>query len=57
MSAGSATHAARDDHEELPKHVSAQVLVVKNDSDDLGRLREELRKVVGKLEKDFLRRR
>jgi adenylate kinase family enzyme len=48
---------ARDDHEELPKHVSAPVLVVKNDSDDLGCLREELRKVVGRLEKDFLRRR
>jgi adenylate kinase family enzyme len=47
---------ARDDHEELPKHVSAPVLVVKNDSDDLGCLREELRKVVGRLEKDFLRR-
>jgi adenylate kinase family enzyme len=48
---------ARDDHKELPKHVSALVLVVKNDSDDLGCLREELRKVVGRLEKDFLRRR
>jgi hypothetical protein len=48
---------ARDDHKELPKHVSALVLVVENDSDDLGRLREELRKVVGRLEKDFLRRR
>jgi hypothetical protein len=48
---------ARDDHRNLPKHVSALVLVVKNDSDDLGCLREELRKVVGRLEKDFLRRR
>jgi len=41
---------ARDDHEELPKHVSAPVLVVKNDSDDFTRLREELQKVVEKLE-------
>jgi adenylate kinase family enzyme len=48
---------ARDDHEDLPKHISTPVLEVKNDSDDLGRLREELRKVVGRLEKDFLRRR
>jgi len=40
---------ARDDHEELPKHVSALVLVVKNDSDDLTRLRGELQKVVEKL--------
>jgi len=48
---------ARDDRKELPKHVSAPVLVVKNDSDDIGCLREELRKVVGRLEKDFLRRR
>jgi len=40
---------ARDDHEELPKHVSAPVLVVKNDSDDLTRLRGELQKVVEKL--------
>jgi adenylate kinase family enzyme len=48
---------ARDDHGELPKHVSASVLVVKNDSDDLRCLREELRKVVGRLEKDFSRRR
>jgi hypothetical protein len=48
---------ARDDHKELPKHISALVLVVENDSDDLGRLREELQKVVGRLEKDFLRRR
>ena len=48
---------AQDDHEELPKHVGAPVLVAKNDSDDFGRLREELRKVVGRLEKDFLRRR
>ena len=42
---------ARDDHEELPKHVSAPVLVVKNDSDDLTRLRGELQKVVDKLQK------
>ena len=41
---------ARDDHDELPKHVSAPVLVVKNDSDDLGRLREELRTAVEKIE-------
>jgi len=41
---------ARDDHGDLPKHISAPVLVVKNDSDDLGRLREELRTVVEKLE-------
>jgi len=48
---------ARDDHKELPKHVSTSVLVVKNDSDNLERLQEELRKVVGRLEKDFLKRR
>ncbi len=41
---------ARDDHEELPKHVNVPVLVVKNDSDDLGKLRGELQKVVQKLE-------
>jgi adenylate kinase family enzyme len=40
---------ARDDHDELPKHVDAPVLVVKNDSDDLTRLRGELKKVVDKL--------
>jgi hypothetical protein len=48
---------ARDDHENLPKHVSSPVLVVKNDSDNLGYLREELQRVVGRLEKGFLRRR
>jgi shikimate kinase len=48
---------ARDDHKELLKHVSALVIVVKNDSDNLGCLQEELRKVVGRLEKDFLRKR
>ena len=41
---------ARDDHEELPKHVNVPVLVVKNDSDDFGKLRGELQKVVQKLE-------
>ncbi|MBA7593266.1 hypothetical protein ES703_00184 [subsurface metagenome] len=41
---------ARDDHEELPKHVDVPVLVVKNDSDDFGKLRGELQKVVQKLE-------
>jgi len=45
---------ARDDHEELPKHVGSPVLVVKNDSDDFGQLREEIQKVVGMLEKEFL---
>lgn len=40
---------ARDDHEELPKHVEAPILVVKNDSDDLRKLRMELQKVVEKL--------
>jgi len=40
---------AWDDHEELAKHVEAPVLVVKNDSDDLKRLRRELEKVVDKL--------
>jgi hypothetical protein len=40
---------ARDDHEELQKHVAAPILVVKNDSDDLGKLRGELQKVVEKL--------
>ena len=41
---------ARDDHGDLPKHISAPVLVVKNDFDDLGRLREELRTAVEKIE-------
>ena len=40
---------ARDDHEELPGHVDVPVLVVKNDSDDFGKLRGELQKVVQKL--------
>jgi adenylate kinase len=40
---------ARDDHEELHKHVAAPILVVKNDSDDLEKLRGELQKVVEKL--------
>lgn len=40
---------ARDDHEELPRHVKAPILVVRNDSDDLTRLRGELQKVVEKL--------
>jgi len=40
---------ARDDHEELPGQVGAPVLVVKNDSDDLGKLCGELRRVVEKL--------
>ena len=39
----------QDDHEELPKHVNARMLVVRNDSDDLGELRGELRGVVEKL--------
>lgn len=42
---------ARDDHEELPKHVEASILVVKNDSDDLRKLRRELQKVVEKLKR------
>lgn len=42
---------ARDDHEELPEHVDVPVLVVKNDSDDLRKLRGELQKVVQKLKK------
>ncbi len=41
---------ARDDHEELPDHVDAPVLVAKNDSDDFGKLRGELQKVTQKLE-------
>ncbi len=36
---------ARDDHEELSKHVEAPMLVIKNDS-DLERFRMELQKVV-----------
>jgi hypothetical protein len=40
---------ARDDHEELQKHVAAPILVVRNDSDDLEKLRGELQKVVEKL--------
>jgi len=39
----------RDDSDELPKHVNAPMLIVKNDSDDLTRLRGELQKVVEKL--------
>jgi hypothetical protein len=39
---------ARDDHEDLPQHVDAPILVVKNDSDDIEKLREELQKVVEK---------
>ncbi|MDI6643317.1 MAG: deoxynucleoside kinase [Candidatus Hodarchaeaceae archaeon] len=42
---------ARDDHEELPKHVAVPVLIVKNESDDMGNLRGELKKVVEKLTK------
>lgn len=42
---------AKDDHEELPKHVDAPILVVKNDLDDLNKLRVELQKVVEKFEK------
>lgn len=42
---------AKDDHEELPKRVDAPILVVKNDSDDLNKLRVELQKVVEKFEK------
>ena len=40
---------ARDDSEELPAHVDVHVFVVKNDSDDFGKLRGELQKVVQKL--------
>ncbi|KUO41705.1 MAG: hypothetical protein AVW06_00855 [Hadesarchaea archaeon DG-33-1] len=39
---------AQDDHEELPEHVDVPVLIVKNDSDDFGKLRGELQKVVQK---------
>ena len=38
-----------DDHEELSKHVGVPLLVVKNYSDNLEELREELRGVVEKL--------
>ncbi len=38
-----------DDHGELSKHIGAPVLVVRNDSDDLEKLRGELRKVIEKL--------
>jgi adenylate kinase family enzyme len=41
---------ARDDHEELQKHVAAPVLIVKNESDNIENLRKELKKVVQKLE-------
>lgn len=41
---------ARDDHEELQKHVVAPVLIVKNESDDMENLRRGLKKVVDKLE-------
>jgi len=40
---------ARDDHEELPEYVNAPTLFVKNDSDDMEKLKEELRRVVEKL--------
>lgn len=42
---------AKDDCEELPQHVDAPVIKVKNDLDDFGKLRAELQKVVEKLEK------
>lgn len=38
-----------DDHGELSKHIGAPVLVVRNDSDDLEKLRGELQKVIEKL--------
>lgn len=40
---------ARDDHEELQKHVVAPVLIVKNESDEIENLKGELKKVVKKL--------
>jgi shikimate kinase len=40
---------ARDDYEELPNHVDVPVIVVKNDSDDLEKLRGELGEVVEKI--------
>jgi adenylate kinase family enzyme len=40
---------ARDDNEELSEHVDVPVLVVKNESDDVEKLRGELQKVVQKL--------
>jgi len=42
---------ARDDHGELQKHVTAPVLIVKNESDDVENLKKELGKVVKKLQK------
>jgi len=40
---------ARDDHEELQKHISIPVLVVNNESNDMENLKRELKKVVDKL--------
>ncbi|KXA99616.1 hypothetical protein AKJ42_02865 [candidate division MSBL1 archaeon SCGC-AAA261C02] len=44
---------AKDDHEELPKHVDVPVLYVKNDYSGLDKLRGELRKVVKNLKKQY----
>jgi adenylate kinase family enzyme len=40
---------ARDDHEELQKHVGVPVLVVNNESDDLESLRKQLGKIIDKI--------
>ncbi|MDI6820476.1 MAG: AAA family ATPase [Candidatus Hodarchaeaceae archaeon] len=45
---------ARDDSKELPRYVDAPILVVKNDSDDIQKLRRELQKVVKKLKRIFV---
>lgn len=40
---------ARDDHDELQKHVAAPVLIVKNESDDIENLRIKIKKVIKKI--------
>lgn len=40
---------ARDDHRELPEHLQAPMLIIRNDSDDLEVLRARLRRVVDKI--------
>ncbi len=44
---------ARDDHEELPKHVPVPVLVVKNDTDDTAKLEQEVKRIISELENKF----
>jgi adenylate kinase family enzyme len=40
---------ARDDHEELSKHIAVPILIVKNESDDMENLSRGLKKVVDRL--------